>query len=157
MERDNDIINDYRNGMAPKDIADAHHLSLTRTYVILRKYPDYKRYERRTVSCYTERNKNIAAQYNAGIPVRQIAKGQNLSRARIYVILANQVDGSKQARAVAKARQARLAKRNKQMIEMAIRNPDMSVAAIARHYGILSGRAYGILHEAGVFRRKDGG
>lgn len=55
MERDNDIINDYRNGMAPKDIADAHHLSLTRTYVILRKYPDYKRYERRTVSCYTER------------------------------------------------------------------------------------------------------
>ena len=157
MERDNDIINDYRNGMAPKDIAAAHHLSLTRTYVILRKHPDYKRNERHTVSRYAERNKNIAVQYNAGIPVRQIAKGQNLSRARIYVILANQVDGSKQARAVAKARQARLAKRNKQMIEMAIRNPDMSVAAIARHYGISSGRAYGILHEASVFRRKDGG
>lgn len=157
MERDNDIINDYRNGMAPKDIAAAHHLSLTRTYVILRKHPDYKCNERRTVSRYAERNRKIAVQYNAGIPVRQIAKGQNLSRARIYVILANQVDGSKQARAVAKARQARLAKRNKQMIEMAVKNPDMSVAVIARRYGISSGRAYGILHEAGVFRRKDGG
>lgn len=157
MERDNSIINNYQNGMAPKNIAAAHHLSLTRTYVILRKHPDYKRNERRTVSRYAERNKNIAVQYNAGIPVRQIAKGQNLSRARIYVILANQVDGSKQARAVAKARQARLAKRNKQMIEMAVKNPDMSVAVIARRYGISSGRAYGILHEAGVFRRKDGG
>ena len=141
--------------MAPKDIAAAYELSLTRVYVILRQHPEYRRYDRHCTEQFAERNRKIAAQYGAGVPVRQIAAEQHLSRARIYIILANQADSGEQAKSVAKTRQGKLANRNKKMIETAIQNPDMPVAAIAQQYGISTGRAYGILHEAGVFRRKD--
>lgn len=89
------LMADYQDGMTVAQIAEKHNMSQSCTYYILRKMNGYtgrKRYATQIHNRYAGRNQQIIEDYRNGISAIELAKKNNISRARIYMIL-SQVDG----------------------------------------------------------------
>lgn len=89
------LMADYQDGMTVTQIAEKHNMSQSGAYYILRKMNGYVGRKRHAVQMhnqYADRNRQIIEDYRNGVTAIELAEKNNISRARIYMIL-SQVDG----------------------------------------------------------------
>lgn len=90
-----ELLADYQSGMTVAQVAKKHSMSQSCTYHILRKMDGYtgrKRYATQIHNRYAGRNQQIIEDYRNGVTAIELAEKNNISRARIYMIL-SRVDG----------------------------------------------------------------
>lgn len=90
-----ELLADYQSGMTVAQVAKKHSMSQSGAYYILRKMNGYVGRKRHAVQMhnqYADRNRQIVEDYRNGVTAIELAEKNNISRARIYMIL-SQVDG----------------------------------------------------------------
>lgn len=155
--RNKQMLDDYIGGMTVQEISDKYGLCLNRCYTILQEqgYNGYKSNAAKVKSRFAERNQNILAEYQKGVSAIVLADKYGMSRARIYMILSG-IDGYESQRdaGVLGLRQEEIIERNKKILAEVQDNPDIPIVDIAAKYNISPGRAYDVLHQAGIYRNK---
>lgn len=155
--RNKQMLDDYNAGMTVKEISNKYGLCLNRCYNILQEqgYDGYKSRAEKVKSRFAGRNQQILNEYRDGVSAISLAEKYNMTRARIYMILSG-IDGYKSQResGVLGLRQEEIIERNTKILVEVKEHPDMSIAEIAAKYNISPGRAYDVLHQAGIYRNK---
>ena len=149
VKRNRMMIDDYCKGLSVREVAEKYNLSVVRTYVILRRFPEYegaKRHVGKDMPQYVERNNKIREEYRAGTCVQELADDNGLSRSRIYLILCRQ-DGYKTHRqlglCVSKPRKPRkLSEKDKAFVEEFNDNPFCVISTLAKKHEISRSHAY---------------
>lgn len=155
MERDKNIIEDYKAGMSVMKLSWKYNVSGTTCYKILRekhKPYDYDWHEKRRKE-FAARNEEIVQQYKNGVTARELGKKYELSMQRVYAILRASKDYVSQRNGHIETDFKREKKeRNEAFLKAYKDNPEKSVMALCQEANISSSLGYLILHQEGIYQ-----
>ena len=153
MNRNKNIIEDYKNGKPILEIAREYNLSETMCYKILKGTQEPPRYFEKKRKRLTTRNEQIVKQYKGGMTARELGKMYGISMQRIYAILHSSGEyESQKYNHIETALKKEKKMRNQTFLDAYKKNPRKSIIELSREVNISPSLGYLILHQNGIYQ-----